>query len=187
MRKGELFGLKWEQINFEQGIITLYDTKNGERRNIPVDETVKTILKGMERKGDHVFCNEDGETFVRLQRSFEGALGKSEIEDFRFHDLRHTFASKLVMAGEDLNTVGELLGHKDLTMTLGYAHLSPNHKTRAVNVLDRVMSQNPPQIEKASKVLPLRPRNDWLGDEESNAYSAESGRLFRSKAATCSD
>jgi integrase len=171
MREGELFGLKWEQINFEQGIITLLDTKNGERRDVPMDETVKTTLKGMERKGDHLLCNEEGETFVRLQRSFEGALRKSGIEDFRFHDLRHTYATNLVMAGEDLNTVRELLGHKDLTMTLRYAHLSPNHTTRAVDVLDRVMSQNPPQIEKTSKALPLRPRNDWLGDEESNLDS----------------
>ena len=118
MRKGEIFGLKWEQINFEQGIITLQDTKNGERRDIPMDETVKTTLKGMEKKGNYLFCNEEGDTFARLQRSFETALKKSGIEDFRFHDLRHTFASNLVMAGEDLNTVRELLGHKDLTMTL---------------------------------------------------------------------
>jgi integrase len=157
MRKGELLGLKWQQVSFEQGIITLHDTKNSERRDIPMDETVKTTLKGMEKKRNHVFCDGEGETFVRLQRSFEVALKKSGIEDFRFHDLRHTFASNLVMAGEDLNTVRELLGHKDLTMTLRYAHLSPNHKTKAINILDRVMSQNPPQTEKASKVVSLRP------------------------------
>jgi integrase len=155
MRKGELFGLKWAQVNFEQGIITLHDTKNGERRDIPMNETVKTTLKGMERKSEHVFCDEEGEAFVRMQRSFEGALKKSGIEDFRFHDLRHTFASNMVMAGEDLNTVRELLGHKDLTMTLRYAHLSPNHKTRAVNVLDRIMSQNPPQSVIPQKVVSL--------------------------------
>ncbi len=139
MRKGELLGLKWTQVNLEQGIITLQDTKNGERRDIPMDETVKDMLKGMERKEDYIFCNREGETFVRLQRSFEVAVKKSGIEDFRFHDPRHTFASNLVMAGEDLNTVRELLGHKDLTMTLRYAHLSPNHKARAINVLDRIM------------------------------------------------
>ena len=155
MRRGELFGLKWAQLNFEHGIITLYDTKNGERRDIPMDETVKKTLKGMERKSEYVFCNGRGEALVRVQRSFEGALKKSGIEDFHFHDLRHTFASNLVMAGEDLNTVRELLGHKDLTMTLRYAHLSPNHKTRAVNVLDQIMSQNPPQRVIPQKVVSL--------------------------------
>lgn len=155
MRKGEILGLQWEQVNLEQGIITLHDTKNGERRDIPMDETVKTIFKSIDRKGDHVFCNDEGESFVRLQRSFEVALRKSGIEDFKFHDLRHTFASNLVMAGEDLNTVRSLLGHKDLTMTLRYAHLSPNHKTRAVNVLDRIMAQNPPQSVVPQKVVSL--------------------------------
>ena len=157
MRKGEILSLKWEQVNFEQGIITLLDTKNNERRDIPMDETVKTTLKGLESESNHVFCNGEGEAFVRLQSSFEVALKKCGIEDFRFHDLRHTFASNLVMAGEDLNTVRELLGHKDLTMTLRYAHLSPNHKTRAVNVLDRIMSQNPPQSVVPQKVVSLRP------------------------------
>jgi integrase len=157
MRKGELLGLKWEQVNLEQGIITLYDTKNGERRDVPMDETVKAVLRGMDRRGDYIFSNEEGKALVRAQKSFEGALKKSGIEDFRFHDLRHTFASNLVMAGEDLNTVRELLGHKDLTMTLRYAHLSPNHKTKAISVLDRVMSQNPPQIERPQKVVSLRP------------------------------
>ena len=157
MRKGELLGLEWDQVDFEQGIITLHETKNGERRDIPMDETVRTLLKTMARSGEHVFCDGEGKSFVRLQRSFEVALRKSGIDDFRFHDFRHTFASNLVMAGEDLNTVRELLGHKDLTMTLRYAHLSPNHKTRAINVLDRVMSQNPPQIERPQKVVSLRP------------------------------
>jgi integrase len=141
MRKGEILSLKWDQVNFEQGIITLHDTKNSERRDIPMDETVKTTLREMEKTGPYVFSNGDGESLGDWRRAFEGAVRRSGIEDFHFHDLRHTFASNLVMAGVDLVTVKELMGHKDLTMTLRYAHLGPDHKARAINILDRVMSQ----------------------------------------------
>ncbi len=156
MRKGEILGLQWPQVNFEQGIISLFDTKNHDRRDIPMNETVKATLRGIEHKGDLVFPYKTGKQIdgVPLYFAFHEALAKSGITDFRVHDLRHTFASNLVMAGEDLNTVRELLGHRDLKMTLRYAHLAPKYKSRAVNVLDRIMSQIPPQVE---KVVQLRP------------------------------
>ncbi len=177
MRAGELLGLQWSQVNYEQGIITLQDTKNHERRDIPMSETVRSTLKGLKREGPFVFCDEQGKRFGRIQTSFRTALRKSGIEDFRFHDLRHCFASTLVMAGEDLNTVRELLGHKDLTMTLRYAHLSPDHKTRAINVLDRVMSQKPPQSEIPQKAVSLTYGYHWLGDEDSNLNSRSQSPL----------
>jgi len=155
MRKGELLSLQWDRINFEQGIITLLDTKNNERRDIPMNETVKKTLEGIERKGENVFCNGDGQTFVTVRKSFETALKKSGIEDFRFHDLRHCFASNLVMEGVDIMTVKELMGHKTLDMTLRYSHLAPNHKTKAVNILDRVMSLKSPQTTIPQKVVSL--------------------------------
>ena len=81
--------------------------------------------------------------------AFREAVEKSNITDFHFHDLRHTFASNLIMQeGVELNDVRELLGHKSMAMTLRYAHLSPKHKARVINVLDKGMSQNPPQEEK---------------------------------------
>jgi integrase len=147
MRKGELLSLQWYQVDFGQGIITLIDTKNHERRDIPMNETVKATLGQIERKGAYIFCNGDGKTFADVRTSFETALRKAGIEDFRFHDTRHTFASNLVMEGVDIMTVKELMGHKDLTMTLRYAHLAPNHKTKAILILDRIMSLNPPQTE----------------------------------------
>ena len=157
MRKGELLSLNWDQVNFEQGIISLLDTKNHKRRDISMNETVKATLTGMERKGSYVFSAEDGGSFGDVRRSFETALRRSGIQDFRFHDLRHTFASNLVMESVDIVTVMELMGHKDLTMTLRYTHLAPNHKTKAVNILDRVLSLNPPQSAVSQKVVSLRP------------------------------
>lgn len=158
MRKGELLGLQWVQINFEQGIISILDTKNGERRDISMDETVKGLLKSMEKKGDYVFSNQDGSQLkaIVIHKAFRPVVKESKIEDFRWHDLRHTFASNLVMNGIDIMTVKELMGHKDLKMTLRYSHLAPQHKTRAVNILDRVLSLAPPQEEAGAKVVSIR-------------------------------
>lgn len=156
MRKGEILGLESNQVNFDQGIISLFepDTKNHERRDVPMDETVKGILRGLGSNGGCLFHNVDKGVLHRL---FHEAMEKSGISDFRFHDLRHTFASNLVMAGQDLNTVRELLGHKDMAMTLRYAHLAPNLKKKAVEILDQVltMAQNPPQSEATGKVVSI--------------------------------
>ena len=164
MRKSELLGLKWNQVNFEQGIITLFDTKNHERRDIPMDETVKATLSGIVRKKDFVFIKKWAPAHpLAVHLAFKEALQKSGIEDFKFHDLRHTFASNLVMQeGVELNEVRELLGHKTMSMTLRYAHLSPKHRTRVISILDRVMSQIPPQEK---KVVNLRPQNNKLNSE----------------------
>ena len=174
MRKGEILSLKWEQVNLEQRIITLHDTKNSERRDIPMDETVKITLQEIEKTGPCVFSNGDGESLGDWRHAFEGAVRRSGIEDFHFHDLRHTFASNLVMAGVDLMTVKELMGHKDLTMTLRYAHLAPDHKARAINILDRVMSLNSPQPEMPEKVVSLSGRKDWRARSDSNGRPADS-------------
>jgi integrase len=84
MRKSELLNLKWEQVNLEQGIISLLDTKNHERRDIPMNETAKGTMQGIERKGEHVFSNGDGQTFANVRNSFDTPVRKSGITDFRF-------------------------------------------------------------------------------------------------------
>jgi len=156
MRKGEVLGLKWCDLDFKRGIIYLYDTKNGEKREVPINEHVKTALLRTKRnpKSPYMFCKENGEPYKFINTSFFTALKKSGIKKFRFHDLRHTFASHLVMSGVDLNTVRELLGHKSLKMTLRYSHLSPSHKQRAVDVLSKSMGDMCSNSE--IEIVPIR-------------------------------
>jgi integrase len=156
MRKGEILGLKWDQVDLEQKIITILDTKNNERKDIPMDETVRTLLQGLERRGEFVFSSAKGKPFnpMTIHFAFHEAMKQTGISDFRFHDLRHTFASNLVMAGVKIEKVQKLMGHKMLTMTQRYAHLAPGYLAESIKVLDRVMSQNPPQ---EAKVVHLKP------------------------------
>ncbi|MDD5108876.1 MAG: site-specific integrase [Candidatus Omnitrophica bacterium] len=141
MRKGEILGLKWHDIDIKRNIIHLYDTKNGEKREVPMNEVVQKTVIGVLKnpESQYVFCNKDNKPYGNVRKSFFTALKKAGIINFRFHDLRHTFASQLVMSGVDLNTVRELLGHKSIEMTLRYSHLSPDHKKRAVDVLGKRM------------------------------------------------
>lgn len=143
MRKGEILNLKWQDVDFKRDIIYLLDTKNSDKREIPMNKMVKAALINVKKHPDsaYIFCNKDGKPYTQIRTSFFTSLKKSGIINFRFHDLRHTFASHLVMSGIDLNTVRELLGHKSLEMTLRYSHLSPDHKRRAV---DKLQSQIDP-------------------------------------------
>ena len=143
MRRGEILGLKWEHVDLNHGFILLDTTKNGERKEIPIDNTLRKIFEDMPHSIEsiYVFTDKDGNPYKSVKRSFRTALIKAGIRDFRFHDLRHTFASHLIMAGVDLTSVKELLGHKSLKMTLRYAHLAPGHKMKAVKILDNVLTK----------------------------------------------
>ena len=99
-----------------------------------------------------------------IRKSFWTALRKSGIKDFHFHDLRHTFASPMVMSGVDLNTVRELMGHHSLEMTLRYAHLSAGHKRRAVVILGE--SINVVSVENRDHLVPI-----WSPEENLESSS----------------
>ncbi len=135
MRRSEIFNLNWDDIDFEQKIIYVRNSKSGDPREIPISNRLANVLKDLKYKSPYVFCNKDGKPLGSVRKSFASALKKSGIENFRFHDLRHTFASHLIMNGVDLVTVKEFLGHKSLKMTLRYAHLSPGHKRSAIEKL----------------------------------------------------
>ena len=104
-----------------------------------MNETVKKTLIAVPKNAEspYVFCHVNGKPYTDVKNSFHTALKKCGIINFKFHDLRHAFASRLVMSGADLKTVQELLGHKSIEMTMRYAHLSPSHKKWAVNLLYR--------------------------------------------------
>ena len=104
-----------------------------------MNDTVKGALTGLRTRLDvsWVFHDEDGKPFPNTRRRFEAACRRAGLVDFHFHDLRHTFASWLVMAGVPLPTVSDLMGHKSITMTMRYAHLSPTHRLEAIQSLDK--------------------------------------------------
>jgi len=141
MRRGELFNLKWEDVNFAGKIITVIGetAKSGKTRHIPMNEEALSVLRAwyeQRNKSELVFPSDNGERLDNISSSWERLIKAAQVNNFRFHDLRHDFASKLVMAGVDLNTVRELLGHADIKMTLRYAHLAPEKLASAVAKLN---------------------------------------------------
>jgi integrase len=145
LRRAELFNLRCENVDFATGLITIPRSKNGELRRVPMNETAKEILRP--RMGSEwIIQNRFGRPRNAKnfkERVFDPAVAAAEIDNLRFHDLRHTFASRLVMQGVDLPTVQALMGHKSISMTLRYAHLSPEHQLGAVRKLDRQPAASP--------------------------------------------
>lgn len=140
MRKGELLSLKWADINLTNKVLTVdfQNAKSGNSRHIPLNtEAFNTLTHWKVLSGDigHVFKDGNQQPLNDFRYDWANLLEQANITNFRFHDLRHHFASMLVMACVDLNTVRELLGHSDLKMTLRYAHLAPEHKAAAVNLI----------------------------------------------------
>ena len=142
-RRGELFDLTWSNVDLDRRILTVTGAtaKSKRTRHIPLNREATRVLQGWRAQSETgeglVFVNDDGKRFDRVNFSWRHLLKDAGIAAFRWHDMRHHFASRLVMGGVDLNTVRELLGHSDYAMTLRYAHLAPEHKLKAVEVLDR--------------------------------------------------
>jgi integrase len=136
LRKSEILNLKWNNIDFKNKMIIVDKTKTNERRIIPMNNAICKELQDISRNrnGDAIFAQEK----INLRKNFEAALKRADIDDFRFHDLRHTFASYLVMSGASLIAVQQLLGHKEIRMTMRYSHLSQDHLQDAVNKLSFV-------------------------------------------------
>ena len=148
LRRGEIMNLKWQQspgsnyVDFANNVIVIHEglSKSGKSRYIPMAESLKIAFENFPRQNgsDYIFFNpETGKPVGSVKASFQVALKKAGITDFKFHDLRHTFASQLVMKGVDLYTVKELLGHSTVQMTERYAHLKPEKMREAIGKLEK--------------------------------------------------
>lgn len=150
-RRNELLGLTWPDIDLKTGLLTFPKTKNGSVRRVPVTGLALEMVRNI--AADRKLKNVNGLVFpgktkltqnkpIAIENIFKAALKAAQINNFRFHDLRHSAASYLVMAGVDMRTVAEILGHSDLKMTQRYAHLSREHISNAVGKLDAALFGN---------------------------------------------
>lgn len=141
LRRSELLGLRWQDVDLQNGVVLIPATRSKSKKDryVPLCAAASAVLKELEgdqEKSALVFGNGAGNLQGNLKRIWGAALEASGVQDLHFHDLRHSFASRLVSAGVDLAVIRELLGHADYTMTLRYSHLQPSRLREAVKVLD---------------------------------------------------
>jgi len=152
MRRGELLGVRKKDVDFSGNFIYLEKTKSGAHRQIPILSEVRAILTrlafGVEEEA-LLFRNRTGEPLRDLRTPFKRALSLAGIKGFRFHDLRHTFASDMVMAGVDIFTVSKLLGHASVQTTMIYAHLSPDHNKAEMDRYQRYLQRGTNMAQQA--------------------------------------
>ena len=145
MRRGEIFALRREDVDLNNNIIHVADSKSGKRRDIPVGQGLTNELHLHLRKHEHdlVFARPDGAPWRSwLKESWSTACSEAKLEVVRFHDLRHSFASHAIMGGASMFAVQELLGHSTLTMTRRYAHLAPGALREATDIVNGVISRS---------------------------------------------
>jgi integrase len=134
--QAEALTLKWEDVDFRRGLLTVRAAyaKSGEGRAVNLNSILKAALKQLKQKarGEHVFSKPDGSPYKSIRSAFQTACKRAKLAGVTPHTLRHTFASRLAMAGVDLRTIQELGGWKELEMLQRYSHLSPSHKAEAV-------------------------------------------------------
>src|SRR5437899_5037517 len=154
MRLGEILDLHWYDLDFSSGFILVRDSKNGESRHVPMDATLFALFRAYPHRlgTDLVFSSPAGGRIVDVRTGFQNACKRAELTDIHIHDLRHTFARRFALAGGDLYILKEILGHKSITMTQRYAHLSPTYKIKAIDRINTLWAGATPQTN-PSEVL----------------------------------
>jgi integrase len=155
MRKSEILTLRWSQVDLEAGLVTLTETKNGERRQVPLVgrawEEMKIWSKAGRNPGDYVFPSGKPDRPRDITQAWRTAAAKAELTDFHFHDLRHTTASYLAMGSASLLEIGDVLGHKSTQMTKRYAHLSVAHTRKVLTgMVDAMFPAAAPSVQAAA-------------------------------------
>lgn len=143
MRKSEILNLRWTYIDLDQGYITVTKTKSGKDRNIPISPTLKRELLKLKQSSasEFVFANPiTGQPYFDVKRVYANILKKAGVSGLRFHDLRHTAATRMVASGIDLIVVQDILGHACISTTMRYSHPVPERKLQAIMALDQYMA-----------------------------------------------
>ncbi len=142
-RKGEVLNLKWENVDLQNDVIAIKGTKTKYDRYIPISKPLKKLLGNIDKKSEYVFADKAGKKLTDFKRSFHTACRNAGLKDLRIHDLRHVFASKMVMNGTSLYITGELLGHRTTQMTKRYSHLVPDTLKKAVDEVWNINFKRP--------------------------------------------
>ena len=130
-RKGEALNLKWDDVDLQNDVIAIKGTKTKYDRYIPISKPLKALLSGIEKHQDYLYVfNKNGAKLGDFKKSFHTACKNAGFKDMHIHDLRHVFASKMVMDGTSFYITGELLGHRTTQMTKRYSQFSPKHFTQ---------------------------------------------------------
>jgi integrase len=135
-RRSELFKLNWRNVDLERGFLTFTDTKNGEDRSVRLTDRALRILASLNPKTEGAVFTYGGRPIKNVKTGFGLARKRAGLSDFRFHDLRHTFASRLVQRGIPIYEVMHLTGHKSVSMVQRYAHLAPDYQDKAIKALN---------------------------------------------------
>ena len=137
MRRGEIFSMKWEDVDLNLKFIRALD-KNGEYKFIPIGKTMLALFESLPQDGEWVFPSpRTGGRLTDVKKGFRAACDKANVKNFHFHDLRHTTATRLGENGFNLPVIGGVLGHKDPRSTKRYAHITDRAKRRAIDSLEQ--------------------------------------------------
>lgn len=178
MRLREILNLKWSQIDLTSGHIKVENTKNRRNRLVGINTPLLRELHGRREVNGHnpyVYANpKTGKPYLDVKIGFKAACRRANIEGLRFHDLRHTFASRLVERGIDLITVKDLLGHSTVRMTERYTHSSQLSKRNAVEILAKKPPEKRDYPESLSRIRHVKRHEEWRARQDSNLRPSDS-------------